>query len=180
MIEQMILKIKKFKTNDKGQIFSSDLMIAGIIFLLILTLSLVYSNDVANKISILEQDNLREQAVQNAANALVYSPGKPANWQNFSDLSGIFAIGIADSRNVIDPTKINQLVILSQTDYDQIKDLLGLSKYGLKVSIIDLLNNQVFFEFGVEPGSNQSVSAVNRFALLDGQDVIVRVKVFEK
>ena len=174
----MNLQLKNF--NNKGQVFSTDLMIAAIVFLFMLSFGMVYSNDVANRVTLSEIDNLRFEAALTTANALLYSAGSPGNWQNQTDLTAVSSIGFVESKNVINPVKLARLITLSGTNFEKIRDLLGVSKYGLKVEIIELQNNQLLYEFGIDPGINQQTSTVNRFALLNGQVVIVRIKVFEQ
>ncbi|MBI2598471.1 MAG: hypothetical protein HYW50_04715 [Candidatus Diapherotrites archaeon] len=171
--------MKTRKLNQCGQIFSTDLLIASSAFLLILSFSIVYSNSVAQNIFLLEKSNEREQVAQTTANALLNSPGFPANWQNLPDLTSVFALGISGSRNIIDNAKLQKIAQFSQTDYEKVIDLLGAGKYGLKVLVLRLQNNQTISEFGADQLSEQSVSTVNRLALLEGEEVIVRVKVFE-
>jgi len=66
--------------NKKGQIFSTDLMMASAVFMFILVMSIVYSTQLANRIDQIEEDNERLSAALHAANALVLSQGSPANW----------------------------------------------------------------------------------------------------
>lgn len=172
--------MKQFKLGLRGQIFSTDLIVASTVFLLILTFSIVFSSDTANKISLSEKNNLREQAAITAASALVYSAGSPVNWETLADISGVTSIGLADSRNEIGKQKLQKIKEFSQSNYETVKDLLGLSRYGLKVEVLDMQNNQTITEFGQEPGPEQETSTVNRFAGFDEKEVIVRVKVFEQ
>ena len=170
--------MKQFNANIKGQIFSADLIIAGLFFLLALSLSIIYSNSVAQNVSISENSSQREIAAITAASALVYSNGSPANWQNLPDLTGVVSLGIAKTRNEIDPAKLERIKQLAQSNYGEVKDLLGASKFGLKVTAISLQNSQIISEFGAAPPVGKDTSSVNRFALLNGQEVILRVQVF--
>ena len=63
--------MKMLETNTRGQIFSTDLIIAGAVFLLIATMTILYSNQMAQNISATETANAREQAAIAAANSLV-------------------------------------------------------------------------------------------------------------
>jgi len=165
--------------NEKGQIFSVDMIVASVVFLFILTLIIVFSGDISNRVSLVQEHNLREEAALHAASSLVYSPGSPANWENVSDLNNVSSIGIAETRNLIDSDKLARLVDLNQTNYVGVKDLLGLSKYDLKIDLIRMQNSQVISEFGLNPDVNKSVTTANRFAYYNNENVILRVKVFE-
>ena len=166
--------------NSRGQIFSTDLILASIVFMFILVLSITYSAEVANRVSLLEEDNARNLAASNAANALLFSGGSPANWQNLEDLNNVSSIGLARTRNELSPGKIAHLVDLNAGNYEGVRHLLGLSKYGIAISILRLQNSQSLAEFGIQPGNGKKVSAVNRIALYNGEEVLVRLKVFEE
>lgn len=166
--------------NGKGQIFSTDLMFASIVFLFILILSITYSSEVANRIVFLEADYARDNSALNAANALLLPKGNPGNWENLPDLNNVSAIGIARTRNEIHEKKLQRLVDLNANNYNGVKELLGLQKYDFKISVLRLQNRQSLAEFGLEPGSEDEVSAVNRIAYYNGEEVIVRLKVFGK
>ncbi|MEK6941884.1 MAG: hypothetical protein AABW85_03440 [archaeon] len=166
------------ETNTRGQIFSTDLIIAGAVFLLIATMTILYSNQMAQNISATETANAREQAAIAAANSLVYSPGTPGNWENYPEITGVESIGIAKTRNEIDSQKLGRIILLSQTNYTEIKDLLGLSKYGFFVSVQNMQNNQPIYQFGTLPLAEKETSTVNRIATLNGSDIILRVQVY--
>ncbi len=165
--------------NRRGQIFSTDMMMAAVVFLFILTLSIVYSSEVANRVYFMEEGNARDQTVLQAADALVLSAGSPANWETLSDLNTASSLGLVKSRNVLDAGKLQAILNLNAGNYGRIKELLGASRYDLGVSVLRLQNKQRLAEFGLQPSSENKVSAVSRIALYNGEEVIVRVKVFE-
>jgi len=165
--------------NQKGQIFSTDLMMASIVFLFILVLAVTYSNTVANRVSLFESDAERQTSAAIAANALVYSTGSPSSWENLSGLENVSSLGLVSSKNMIDRQKLQRLVDLNATNYDDVRALIGLSKYNVKISILRLQNKQSIEEWGMNPGLQDTVTAVNRIAFYNGENVIVRLKVFE-
>jgi len=166
--------------NSKGQIFSTDFILACIVFLFILVLSITYSTEVANRITFLEEDNARNIAALNAANALIISPGNPGNWENLNGLNAVSSIGIAATPNEIHSGKLQKLVDLNTDNYGKVRNLLGLSKYDIAISVLRLQNRQSVAEFGQQPNSEHKVSAVNRIGFYNGEEVIVRLKVFEE
>ena len=166
------------KTLDRrGQIFTTDLIMAVTVFLFVLTLSIVYSNQVANRVGLWEETNEREHAALLASRALVLSPGEPSNWENLA-VEDINSIGLAVSKNAIDAGKLQRLADLNAGGYEEAKALLGLARYDAWVEVRDL-NKQLLESFGLEPGSNKHVSSFTRAALYNGEAVLVRVKVFE-
>src|SRR3989344_4489924 len=156
------------ETNSRGQIFSIDLIIAGTVFLLIATMAIIYSNQTAQNVSIAETTNAREEAAIVAANALIYSTGTPGNWENLPSPAGIESIGIAKTRNEIDSQKLGRIIMLSQANYSEIKETLGLSRYGFFATVLNLQKSQPISQFGEQPQAEKETSTVNRIATLNG------------
>ena len=165
--------------KEKGQIFSTDLMLASIIFLLILTTAITYSNQVSNRIYFFEQEEEMRQAGQQAANGLVLTNGNPANWENLPNIDNVNSIGIADSANMLNSSKITQLSALASSDYEDVKSILGIAKFDFKLEIISMQGNFTVESFGASPESESSIVSINRIAFYDGNNVVVRLKVFE-
>ena len=165
--------------KQKGQLFSLDLIVASITFLMIILLTMITFNQINQTILFAEEENNRNEASFNAAKQLLATPGSPANWENLTDLNNVFSIGIVNTKNEIDFKKMEKLSDLNSTNYTAAKKLLGAAKYGLKIDIIKLQDKSVLAEFGLEPDVNASVSSVNRFGIYNGADVILRVKVFD-
>jgi len=165
--------------NNKAQIFSVDLIVASIVFLFILVLSHTYSTEISNRIYFMEQESQRINSAQDAVNSLLYSSGYPANWHNLSSPLGISSLGIVKTRNIIDAEKISRLEDFNSSYYDEVRSLLGVGKYGLRISLIDMDTKNSLAEFGLEPSSTDKVSSVNRIAFYEGSEVLLRVKVFE-
>jgi len=166
--------------NSKGQMFSTDFILASIAFLFILTMATISSTEIASRIELIEEGQARDNAAMQAANALLLGEGSPANWENLADLNTVSSLGIARNRNYVDAAKLQRLVDLNSDNYLGVRQLLGLQGYGLKVSVLNMQSNQSLAEFGLEPVGEEKTSAVNRIASYNGTDVIVRVKVFKE
>jgi len=163
--------------NRKGQIFTVDLIMAATIFLFVLTLTIIYSNQVANRAGYWDETNEREHSALLASRALVLSPGEPSNWEHLS-IEDMNSIGLAGSRNVIDSRKLQRFADLNESSYEETKALFGLSKYDVRVTVTDL-NRQLLESFGIEPDANKETTSLTRAALYNGEAVLVKVKVFE-
>jgi len=163
--------------NQKGQIFTTDLLMASTVFLFILVLSIVYSNHVALRVYSWEKANERESAALLASRALVLSKGEPSNWEMLP-LEDINSIGLVDSKNVLSVEKLQRLVDLNALHYQEAKALIGLAKYNALITVSDL-NSQLLAEFGIAPDKNSEVSSFTRLALEGNRIVLVKVKVFE-
>ncbi len=165
--------------NRKGQIFSTDLMIASIVFLFILTTAAVYGNQLANRLYFIEQDSEMRQIGQQAANILLLTTGSPANWQQLSSLEEVNVIGLAEHQNFLSIEKMTQMKTLTSSNYEDLKEVLGLSKFDFKLEVKSLQNNLIVESFGQEPGLESRVVSINRIAIYDSNNVVVRLRVFE-
>ena len=83
------------------------------------------------------------------------------------------------SRNEIKSEKLLRLADLNAASYNEVKEILGLERYGLKIDVEELQNGQSIEEFGIEPESESKVSVVRRIAVHENKNVQVIVKVFE-
>ena len=92
-----------YSNNKKGQIFSLDLIIAMLIFVVVIILIfqiLDYSN---RKIDLEESANDVNIIAGNAVSSLIESEGNPSNWSliNTNDFneSNVFSLGLAKNLN---------------------------------------------------------------------------------
>ena len=163
--------------HEKGQIFTTDFIFASAIFLTILIAAMTFGNTISNQLDLKEKSMARDEAGFHAANSLLSSVGEPKNWQN-QNIADINAIGLVNGQNIIDNSKLQKLIDLNSTNYQDVKDLLGLAKYELHISIQDL-NGSIYREFGLAPGNENEVSAIRRIALWEKKEVIVKTQVWE-
>ncbi|MCK4884162.1 MAG: hypothetical protein KAS30_04785, partial [Candidatus Diapherotrites archaeon] len=89
-------------------------------------------------------------------------------------------IGISNSKNVIDAKKLQKLVDLSASNYNEAKDLLGLSRYDVEIIIEDTQNKSEIAYFGIAPTISEKITVITRFALYNEKRVLLKLKVFEE
>jgi len=162
----------------RGQVFATDFIVALSIFLFVLALALVLSNNVNVRASVIEEYNELEEASFNAVNQLILSGGEPINWNQFSDLNEVNSLGLAESRNVLDKNKVEWLVDNNALQYNGVKELLGLSKYELRISLQDL-NGTELNKIGMDADENKQIISVERYVLYDGNLCKIRIGVIE-
>jgi len=162
---------------EKGQIFTIDFIFASAIFLFILVTAITFGSVITNNLELKEKVNARDEACFHAVNSLMSTAGEPKNWQNLT-MEDINSIGFVNSKNIISNSKLLKLIELNSTNYLEVKNILGLSRYDLYISIIDF-NGTVYNEFGSIPGSETEVSSIQRIGLLGENEVFVKFKVWE-
>ncbi len=163
--------------NRRGQLFSVDLLFALTIFLFALTFSIVFSNQLAVRIEAIESFNHRQDLAHTAMNALLADQGRPANWHKLATLATTDSLGLARSRNLLAPEKVQGLVD-ANSSYTAMKTILGLARYDFQFTITDLNGTRIAV-VGTSPDTNSNTVAINRLALYKGREAIAQLRVFD-
>ncbi len=163
--------------SQRGQIFSTDLLFALAIFLFTLTFSIVFSAQLALRVENIESFNHQQDLARNALQGLVLHPGKPANWHKLGGLAAVDSLGLANSRNVLSPAKVQGLVDLNSA-YPAMKTVLGLARYDFEFTLQDL-NGTTIARMGTSPDVNSNTVLVRRLASYNGRHVLARMRVFD-
>ncbi|MCS7109251.1 MAG: hypothetical protein NZ903_00440 [Candidatus Micrarchaeota archaeon] len=120
------------KKIKKGQFFSYDAIVAGILFVLLLTLLYNYWNSLRTTISVRIDDASR---IALSVSNILLTPGYPMNW----NASNFNQIGLAKDYNTIELSeeKVSNLSFLSYTDYSKMKEKLGVGPYDIYITVGD-------------------------------------------
>ena len=146
------------KTSKKGQLFSTDLSLSAIIFLIVFVLFLslwnVYSLQLQENTLYEEMGLLAFQTVD----VLVSTPGVPNQWESAPALnaSQIYALGLAEKDRTLSSKKVNKLFALS---YDEMKTLLNLERFEVLFALT-YMNGSTINQTGISP-SNQSRQVIS-------------------
>ena len=163
--------------SKRGQIFSTDLLLALAIFLFTLTFSIVFSAQLALRVENIESFNHKQDLARSALQGLVLHPGKPANWHKLGSLSTVESIGLANSRNMLAPAKVQGLADLNSS-YSTMKTVLGLARYDFEFTLQDF-NGTTIAAVGTSPDVNSNTVLVRRLASYNGRNVLARMRVFD-
>ena len=166
--------------NNRGQVFTTDLIVAAVVFLFIITFTTIYSNEISYRVTLMEGAEAREIAALNVLDSLTLSQGRPANWELFSDLNRVSSIGLVSSIGDIDEQKFEHMIDMNALHYEAIRYILGAGAYEMNISILDMQNRQVLGEFGTRPLNTDKVTSVSRPVLYGGEDSLLRVELFEE
>ncbi len=166
----------------KAQIWSTDL-ISGITLMSVMILLFVFEwNYLALRWN--ASSDYREllgRAVF-ASDALLTAPGDPAGWERSGDLAAdVRALGLAGTRNVLEEGKLARLMGLNESreDYEFVLSRLGLAGYQLHLTVSDMYDGTVYYDYGRPAGLNSS-AVVDRLALINGTTVArTRVEVWK-
>ncbi|MFH1750728.1 MAG: hypothetical protein ABH863_03560 [Candidatus Micrarchaeota archaeon] len=167
----------------RGQLFSIDFIVALSLILFLFALSLYVSDSVASAINSNELNSELRSAAAGALSQLLETPGSPSNWQEmeFSE-TGINSLGIASGRNVIDVARVDYFFQIGNSDpgnYALIKRMLALDLPGSNYSlIVEDANGILIYDLGPIPQSPFITVSGQRIALLEGEPVLVNLKLW--
>ncbi|MAG47606.1 hypothetical protein CL617_03295 [archaeon] len=201
--------MEKYLLNNKkrGQIFSLDIIIAAITFIIVVILVfqiLDYSN---NKIIANELESDINLIAENAISVLVEEEGNPNNWSLFDvndfNTNAIFSLGLSKSlnfddldskekgkslasanvgRNILDQSKIDRLEVLNSTQYDNIKNILGIKGSGYEFEVQAKNWNGSSYSLknliGKVPSNAEFIVKKSRFGLIDQNITLVELRIW--
>ncbi len=154
----------------KAQAISLDLVAGLAIMLLLLSYYFVLWDTFTEQYDAAFRKDSADVALISISDQLVSSPGCPENWT--LDPDNAPCIGLASTPNVLDREKVDAFSNLS---YAYAKRAFGLDQDFLVR--IESLDGARYSEVGAESNSTL-VSEVSRLAVLDGQTVRVKVRVY--
>ena len=158
------------KGTRKGQVISYDLMFASTVAVVLLGVVLVASNAIAGAAQARYEQG--SSVADMALSQLVLTPGSPSDWYGMdAGLKEIHAIGLADSRGILDADKIEQFVKLEQlaataTERNELRARLGLlregASYEFRFEVLQQLKPESYKDITTQPldWRNSQVSAV--------------------
>ena len=199
-----------YNNNKRGQIFSLDLIIAMLMFIVVIILIfqiLDYSN---NKIGLEESANDISIIAGNAISSLTETEGNPNNWSLISlndfNESNVFSLGLAKNSNfnnqdssvkgksmssnnngyiVLDKNKISRLSSLNNTKYNEIRNILGIKGPGYEflLSVKNWNGNSydTIKNIGRYPDDNAGIVVKkNRMGLIENNITLVEFRVWKR
>ncbi len=177
--------------RNKAQFFSTDLIIAVIIFTLLFVTIIWLWEYTQQKITLHEKKAEIEMPARIALSSLLQTSGIPSNWSNYSltDFSSdnIYSIGLSQENNPwnLDSRKISKLSSLNITKYLEIKKILGLSnpnfEFYIQFSKWNGSAHNLYSSSGISVWTNSTfVTSIDRYALIDGEKSHISMKLWEK
>ncbi len=158
----------------RGQVFSSDLVLAFVIFTIIFAIFLTTWQ--YNKNRMIEAEYVRgiEAVGYGFADVLVRTPGEPADWEkNLSAQEGILSLGLVKFDRNIDEGKLNALSGLSQA---VLRNVSRSAEKGVQVVLRD--RGGAVIKATAEAPKTEHAITVTRLAIYRGEPAFLDVKVW--
>ena len=163
----------------RGQVVSTDLLVAFAIFIFIVDASILLWETELARVKELDSRNWAEE-VARAASSQLLTPGEPSNWE-FIELneSSLRSFGLTSSSSVVEWEKVRRVGEMkgNQAYYQTIKRALGLECCELWFGVT-YSNGTTVESFGNEPPKESPSVSIDRKALLNSSPVTVRLKVW--
>lgn len=178
------LEVKLAQSPDKtlrGQVWTADFITGLMALLFILLLYMMMWNSIAIRWNLASKQTSMESSAFFASESLLATPGEPESWEMLDRIDNVSALGLVNGRNELNKIKLDRLVAENTTSYSTIKARLGMQNYEFGMRITDLTGNIIHYEFGTfSLGRLNNSLAFDRFAILDGNPVIVHMEVWGK
>lgn len=166
---------RKKTINKKGQIFSTDLIISVVafmvIFIFIFSLWGIYSTRLNENMASEELQLLTFQIID----ILMKSRGEPNNWE--INPSGAKVIGLRLNPGSIDKDKLNAFLSL---EYNQTKGIFNIGRFDYNFKVLDI-NGSLINNIGLSLNQSDSqVVSVNRFVMVENETKEIRFALWRR
>lgn len=151
--------------KSKGQVVTSDFMLAIIILMIVIGMAGSLWN---RSMYLIAEKNKRTQMRRlglAVSSMLVKSSGVPNDW----DSDNVITIGLVDRPNVLNEDKI---LAFNSMEKSKIQDLLGIESFDFSFRV-RAVNDTILFDYGTYPSGEIDVIVVRRLALYDTEPVYV-------
>ena len=157
--------------QSKGQMFSTDFIIACTVFVLAIAILLVYWRYTSNKIS---ETKLINDMIEKtySISEIWFRDGIPKYW----DASNVIDIGLSNNHR-FNRTKMDSLndPLLG---YKNVTKLIGAEVYEYNFTVYNTTKN-VVYTFGQNPSNPDNLVKIKRVGILNGKIVTVDVMVWK-
>lgn len=160
-------------------------MFSVALLLLLFTLSLFISDNVAGSINASEERHELQLSASAALDQLLLTPGNPANWDRLALTdANVASLGLVSERNLLDREKVEKFFALANGapgDYVLLKRILALDLPASNFSLT-IYNSSAYalYDTAVQPPAGASVHSVQRLALLGKGAVLVNLRIWVK
>jgi len=160
----MLKSEKKTRIFRQGQLFSLDLVISIVAFIMVF----IFIVSIWSIYTIRLNENVASEELQLLAfqitDLLMKSRGEPNNWENNPD--NVSVIGLHLNPGYLDGNKVNAFLSL---DYNKIKEAFNIERFDCDFKVLDTDGN-LLNDTGLSPDqSSLEVISVSRFAMIENE-----------
>jgi hypothetical protein len=179
---------KEIIRGKEAQLFSADMLLAIIIFVMILVSVMWLSDFLNEKIRYDENRRMMGITAGYAMSSLVETPGSPDNWETFStsyfNETNVRSLGLADKGYggwQLDTAKVARLSTLGSSKYDEIRDMIGLRGSGYEYYLTISPASGSAVAIGILPEANSTnIIVASRGAMMNSSYTNVSLFLWER
>jgi hypothetical protein len=171
-------KQKNLERFSRGQLYSSDALLALVVFALALALVTGLTTHLVAQTQSENNAYYRTHASENLLENILSSSGSPVYWDSLSDRNGVKQIGLIDHEGGISTPKWNAFVDWNGDDYPSLKEGLRIPDYHFYLTISDS-NHGVIARAGTAPIDSNEVSVSVLPSFYKQKPVFVQVQVYK-
>ncbi len=171
--------MKKNIGGKRGQLFSTDALLAIIVFMLALTILSGTQSQLIGESENRIRAQYRQQAAENSVLLLFSTPGNPSYWETLSDRNSVQSVGLMGEGRAISTSKWAAFQDWNADDYYSLLRVIGLSDQNMYVTLSDV-NRIVISYVGISPADVNEVNSVVFSSVYRQQPVVVQVQVYRR
>ncbi len=164
---------------NRGQIFSTDALLALIVFTLIIGLTLGILGQIQSTGENVKRNADRTAVTEQVLLLLLSSSGSPRNWESYSDRNEVKMIGLMNESGEMSLAKWSSFIDWNATDYSSLKSSLGIPDQNFYITLSDL-NFNILSKAGTAPIDINKVSALTLPSIYQGKMVMVQLQVYQR
>ncbi|MEM5772855.1 MAG: hypothetical protein QXL86_01355 [Candidatus Aenigmatarchaeota archaeon] len=173
------------KAKIKGQVFSLDFIVSIVLYIFIVSISMLIWHNINTQIEESETNNAFYSNLVSVSDLLVNTAGVPSDWEKLdpsTDMEKISQIGLALSTNELSMEKI---IAFTKLPYSQAKDAIGAKSRFIYIEFLDTKGNFLRKDgkdlvFGVPPTEDaENIHSISRLVVINegGKQSLGYVKV---
>ncbi len=163
----------------RGQIFSTDALLAFTVFTLVLALTIGLLTQIQQTGESAEGEVQRTHTMEQVLILLLSSPGSPSHWESLADRNAVTRIGLIDHGGTISVAKWEALQDWNANDYPSLASWLGIADQNFHLLIMDI-NRTTISQAGIAPSDVNAVASMTLPAFYDGELVYVQLQVHQR
>lgn len=164
---------------QKGQAFSTDALLALIVFTLLLALTIGLVTQIQRTGEEAKDGMQRAFVASQALTHLLSSPGEPSYWESLTDRNSVISLGLMGFGGTLSPDKWSQLRDWNGDDYSGLKSRMGMGDQNFHILILDI-NRDTLSQAGIAPSDVNEVASITLPAYYEGQVVYVQLQVHRR
>lgn len=165
--------------GSRGQAFSTDALLALIVFTLLLALTIGLVTQIQRTGEESRDGLQRSFLASQVLTHLLSTEGDPLYWNTLSDRNQVMSLGLIGYGGSLSPAKWEQFRDWNADDYSNLKSRMGMGDQNFHLLIMDI-NRDTLSQAGIAPVDVNEVASITLPAYYNGDLVYVQLQVHRR